>query len=115
MENIKFPLKFVFNIGTLSNDFTATNAEGRTVAYVKQKLFKLKEKIRIGARIKKKYDKPMTPYERVLLSQVLTKQEEKEFIGYKSTLNPFTLKKELDSKLEKFFKLKDQLNIRKAA
>ncbi len=47
MQNLKFPINFVFKISTLSNDFTATDANGRVVAYVKQKLFKLKEDISI--------------------------------------------------------------------
>lgn len=47
MQNFKFPIDFVFHISTLSNDFTATDATGKTVAYVKQKMFKLKEDITI--------------------------------------------------------------------
>ncbi|AUC82049.1 hypothetical protein [Lacinutrix sp. Bg11-31] len=47
MKDLKFPLHFSFNIGTLSNDFTAKNTDGTTVAYVKQKMFKLKEAITI--------------------------------------------------------------------
>lgn len=47
MQDFKFPLDFLFNISTLSNDFTATDTNNNTVAYVKQKLFKLKEDITI--------------------------------------------------------------------
>jgi len=47
MKDLKFPIDFKFNISTLANDFTATDASGRTVAYVKQKMFKLKEAITI--------------------------------------------------------------------
>tara|TARA_R110000868_G_scaffold109560_1_gene297752 strand:- start:11718 stop:12314 length:597 start_codon:yes stop_codon:yes gene_type:complete len=47
MKNLNFPLKFVFQISTFTNDFTATDTSGKTVAYVKQKLFKLKEDISI--------------------------------------------------------------------
>ncbi len=47
MKELQFPVKFVFNITTLSNDFTAKDASGNTVAYVKQKMFKLKEDIAI--------------------------------------------------------------------
>lgn len=45
MTNLQFPINFVFNIGTLANDFTATDAKGQTIAYVRQKMFKLKEDI----------------------------------------------------------------------
>jgi uncharacterized protein YxjI len=45
MNEIKFPVDFKFNIGTLANDFVATDSLGITQAYVKQKLFKLKEDV----------------------------------------------------------------------
>ncbi|MCF6213740.1 MAG: hypothetical protein L3J45_06935 [Flavobacteriaceae bacterium] len=47
MKELKFPVKFVFNISTLANDFTAKDANGKTFAYVRQKMFKLKEDISI--------------------------------------------------------------------
>ena len=47
MNDLHFPIKLVFNISSLHNDFSATDANGRTVAYVKQKLFKVKEDISV--------------------------------------------------------------------
>jgi len=47
MKNISFPVNFLFKITTLSSDFTATDANGKVIAYVKQKMFKLKEDISI--------------------------------------------------------------------
>lgn len=47
LENFIFPLSFKFRIGTLHNDFTATDVSGNTIAYVKQKLLKLKEEINV--------------------------------------------------------------------
>lgn len=47
MKELKFPIDFKFNVSTLANDFTATDASGRTIAYVKQKMFKLKEAITV--------------------------------------------------------------------
>lgn len=47
MQNFEFPIDFTFNIGTLSNDFTAVDARQKTVAYVKQKLFKFKEDVSV--------------------------------------------------------------------
>ena len=44
-REFNFPLTFEFKIGTLANDFTAKDASGETVAYVRQKMFKLKEAI----------------------------------------------------------------------
>ncbi|MCF6365773.1 MAG: hypothetical protein L3J35_06170 [Bacteroidales bacterium] len=45
MDTLNYPLKFTFKIGTLSNDFTAKDANDQTIAYVRQKMFKLKEKV----------------------------------------------------------------------
>jgi len=45
MQNLKFPLQFQFKITTLSNDFVASDSSGATVAYVKQKMFKLVDEI----------------------------------------------------------------------
>lgn len=47
MKDLKFPINFKFKISSLANDFTATDADGRVVAYVRQKMFKLKEDIQI--------------------------------------------------------------------
>ncbi len=48
-KKFDYPITFKFNIGTLANDFTAKDNSGKTVAYVKQKLFKLKEAITVYA------------------------------------------------------------------
>lgn len=42
-----YPLQFQFKISTLSNDFVAQDNEGKTIAYVRQKMFKLKEKVTV--------------------------------------------------------------------
>ncbi len=47
MQDIKFPVKLNFNISSLANDFTALDASEKPIAYVKQKLFKLKEDISV--------------------------------------------------------------------
>jgi len=47
MQEIKFPVNFQFKITSLANDFIATDASGKTIAYVRQKMFKLKEDIQI--------------------------------------------------------------------
>lgn len=45
MQDIQFPVNLKFKISTIANDFTATDATGNTIAYVRQKMFKLKEEI----------------------------------------------------------------------
>ena len=47
MQEIRYPLIFTFNIATLANDFTARDAGGEVVAYVRQKMLKLKEDIQV--------------------------------------------------------------------
>ncbi len=46
-KEFNFPLELEFKIGTLSNDFIARDAGGKTIAYVRQKLFKFKEAVQI--------------------------------------------------------------------
>lgn len=49
----QYPLMFEFKIGTLSNDFVAKDAAGKTLVYVRQKMFKLKEAIQVFSNEKK--------------------------------------------------------------
>jgi len=65
--------------------------------------FKIKEKIRIGGRIKKKYGPPITPYQRLMDSNNISEKKKIELAEQKKKLNPFELKKELDRKLQHFF------------
>jgi hypothetical protein len=44
-KDLNFPLSLEFKIGTLSNDFIAKDATGVVLGYVRQKMFKLKEKV----------------------------------------------------------------------
>lgn len=47
MKNLNFPIDLKFHVATLSNDFTATDASGKNLAYTRQKMFKLKEHVEI--------------------------------------------------------------------
>jgi len=50
VSNIKeytFPLQFEFKISSFSNDFTVRNSNGKTLSYVRQKMFKLKEDVSV--------------------------------------------------------------------
>ncbi|WP_196889455.1 hypothetical protein [Aureivirga sp. CE67] len=46
-NQLQFPIKFKFNVATMANDFTAKDANDQTIAYVRQKMFKMKEDILI--------------------------------------------------------------------
>lgn len=45
--DFNYPLQFEFKIGTLANDFITRDASGKTLLYVRQKMFKFKEAIQI--------------------------------------------------------------------
>ncbi len=45
LQNLNYPLNFKFKITTLSSDFNITDRNGNYVAYVRQKMFKLKEDV----------------------------------------------------------------------
>ena len=45
LTNRSFPLQFHFKIATIANDFVAKDANGSTIAYVRQKLLKLVEEV----------------------------------------------------------------------
>lgn len=47
LDNVFYPYDFSFRIGTIHNDFIAKDATGNTKAFVKQKLFKLKEHVEV--------------------------------------------------------------------
>ncbi|AQX06638.1 hypothetical protein KRE40_13375 [Elizabethkingia meningoseptica] len=45
MKNLEYPLFLQFKITTLANDFVAKDKNDKTLAYVRQKMFKLKEDV----------------------------------------------------------------------
>lgn len=63
---------------------------------------KLVKKIRIGGRIKKVYDKPKTPYQRLLESESLSAAQRANLILTFENLNPIELKRSLDQKMSLF-------------
>lgn len=65
--------------------------------------YKLKEKIRVGSRVVKKYDTPQTPYSRLINFGNLTAKEIEVLREQKAKLNPFVLKRGLETKLKEFF------------
>jgi hypothetical protein len=66
---------------------------------------KLKDKTRIGSKIKKTYYKPQTPYQRLMESESISKRVKYQLQERKKTLNPIYLKQQLDKKLGEFFRL----------
>ena len=68
---------------------------------------KLIEKKVVASKILKRYDKPKTPYERVLESKHVDRSIKRSLKEQFDTLNPFQLRKAVESKLKKIF---DYLN-----
>ena len=65
---------------------------------------KLLEKKRVASKIVKRYDKPITPYRRVLESPDISEEAKRKLKEQYKTLNPFELRKALEVKLKKIFK-----------
>ncbi len=53
LKNLNYPLNFKFKLTTLASDFNITDRNGNYVAYVRQKMFKLKEDVVIFSDQKK--------------------------------------------------------------
>jgi len=66
--------------------------------------FKLIRKERIGSKIKKKYETPKTPYERLLKSTEISNEQKDSLRATFESLDPFTLKNQIEEKLKLFYK-----------
>ncbi len=64
---------------------------------------KLIRKERIGSRIKRIYDTPKTPYQRVMESKDISERIKKKLTKQYEELNPFHLKREIDRKIRGIF------------
>lgn len=63
---------------------------------------KLLRKTRIGARIKKEYERPRTPFQRLMDSKEFPEDQKAALLARKKSLNPFQLQKGLQLKLREF-------------
>lgn len=71
---------------------------------------KLISKDQIGKKTHKKYDKPKTPYQRLMESSYLSDEEKESLKNKKSKLNPFHLQAEIQKKLAYIYKKIDEYN-----
>jgi len=67
-------------------------------------VMKLKRKIRIGGKLRKFYDNPSTPCDRLINSGCLTDMQKQRLITTRDGLDPIKLKEGLDKKLQIYFK-----------
>lgn len=63
------------------------------------------EKVRIGSKYRKKYDKAQTPYQRVLAHKDISAEVKEKLRVEHATLNPLLLKKQVDMLIAKVFKI----------
>jgi hypothetical protein len=64
---------------------------------------KLLEKTRIGSRLKRRYDKPKTPLERLFNSSQADPLKIQELKNLRDTIDPFALAKRMEQKLEPIY------------
>ncbi len=64
---------------------------------------KLIEKIRVGAKYKRKHSKPMTPYQRLMECSQIPDQVKKDLTKKFESLNPFELKDGIERKLKRIW------------
>ncbi len=66
---------------------------------------KLIKKERIGSKIIKKYDKPITPFQRLLASNHINEETKQRLQHEKDKLNPFEIQRQMTKKIEAIMKL----------
>ena len=76
--------------------------------------YKLKSKVRVGSKIKKKYDRPKTPYQRLLESTIPEENKQKLREQY-ATLSYPSLKKQKEELLASFIKLQEKIKLERRA
>ena len=82
----------------LVNDLYSTDHRNMMNFFVPQR--KLIERVRDGSKTIKRYDKPKTPYQRVLESDEVSETTKEQLRAHYQTLNPFELRKRIDGKLK---------------
>jgi hypothetical protein len=76
--------------------------------------YKLLSKVRVGAKIRKKYDQPKTPYQRLLEDPTLPDENKRKLRETYATLNYFDLVAEREALLARFELLKKELKSKKS-
>lgn len=75
-------------------------------------VFKLYSKERVGGKIKKVYDNPQSPYQRLITGGYIEEMQAYNLKKRMETLNPVTLKKELEKKLQEFWETAEKHRVR---
>jgi hypothetical protein len=87
----------------------AINALYRHELRILQNLFlpsmKLSEKVRVGSKLKRRYDKPLTPLERLLACPQADPAKLQELKKLRAATDPFALAKTIEQKLQRIYQL----------
>jgi len=75
-----------------------------------QPVMKLVSKERSGGRIRRKYDTPRTPYQRLLESGQISSEKQAELTSLYHSLNPAQLKRQIDTRLEVLCQIHEMKN-----
>jgi len=75
-----------------------------------QPVIKLISKERRGVRVHRKYDDPKTPYQRAMESNGVEARVKKELMKIYKSVNPAKLKREIDDKINKLYKIYQKKN-----
>ena len=78
-----------------------------------QPVMKLEEKIRVGSKVKKRYDQPRTPYQRVLEAPLGEKEKKEKLNQEYAKLNPAELRRQITTLQIKLRKLAAKENLKK--
>jgi hypothetical protein len=70
-----------------------------------QPVQKLVSKSRNGAKVTRRYDKAQTPYQRLIASNVLSKDKHRELQALYESLNPLQLRRDIDAHLQRLWTL----------
>jgi hypothetical protein len=73
-----------------------------------QPTMKLKEKIRDKGKVHRKYDTPLTPYQRIMESEKIPEENKKELRKLYQRLNPAELKRKIDEKIHRLFEIYEE-------
>jgi hypothetical protein len=66
---------------------------------------KLVERTRIGSRVRRIYDAPQTPLDRLVALKTLTQEHEQELLAHRSTINPFELAMKIEEQIHAILRL----------
>jgi len=75
-----------------------------------QPTMKLKEKIREKGKVHRRYDTPLTPYERIIHSEKISEETKQQLRQLYQKLNPAELKRGIDRKIHQLFKVYEEKN-----